>query len=226
MKLTVIEPTWLKKIDAQAADIKESGDKFALQKGQELNALAFRKISSNVALCTLDRGYGLLGFNTWYLFTPHFEYELKSQSTEGKFTLLPGQTDTYGAQLYLFECAGHQITCISGAIGSMPCHPSEDFPGSYRPIPEGLYTVGVPQHDERFAVHGDAIGPDWIDLFPTTYIGGRSGILAHRDYNWQSSPGTAGCIAPIRHRDMDILIDLAASRQWRTLRVSYGYGVV
>lgn len=225
MKLTANTATWIKRIDAQSASIEDPNEKFAISKGQELEAIAFKKISANTAYCTFDQNYGKAQYNTWYVFLPHFDYKTEPATTEGNFTLLKGRKDIYGAQLYLLEVAGLKIECISGAIGSMPCHPYDDFPGSYRPIPEGLYEVGKPMHDPRYAVPGDPIGPDWIDLLPKTPIGGRSGILIHRDYNWESSPGTAGCIAPIRHRDMDVIIDLADSHQLETLRVSYGYGV-
>jgi hypothetical protein len=226
MQLTAKTATWLKRIDAQAADIADPQDKCQIKSGEKLTAIAFRKISSNCAYVTFDRGYGKGGYNTWYIFLPHFEYQAEEpQNTQGLFKLIPGRKDIYGAQLYLLTAGGLEIECISGAIGSMPCHPQDDYPGSYRPIPEGLYEVGAPMHDDRYAKPGDPIGPDWITLSPLTNIGGRSGILIHKDYNWQTSPGTAGCISPIRHRDMDVIIDLVKRNQLETLRVSYGYGV-
>lgn len=226
MQLTTKAATWLKRVNAQAADIADPQDKHALKAGETLTAIAFNKISENCAYVTFDQGYGKAGYNTWYLFLPHFEYEVeKPQNSEGRFVLVSGRKDIYGAQVYLLKAGGLDIECISGAIGSMPCHPYEDYPGSYRPIPEGLYDVGKPQHDIRYAIPGDPIGPDWIDLYPKTNIGGRSGILIHKDYNWQTSPGTAGCISPTRNRDMDVIIELVKSHQLETLRVSYGYGV-
>ncbi len=134
-----------------------------------------------------------------------------------------GETDEYGAMTFYLELEDQKVECISGLPGYPPCHPHEDQPGSCRPIPEGEYLVGL-HVVEPLETCDPAIGPDWIELEPQTDIGGRSNILIHRDWNWVYSPGTAGCIAPVRHADMDPIIKGLPTGT--RLIVDYGFGTV
>jgi hypothetical protein len=135
------------------------------------------------------------------------------------------RTDEFGGTIFLLEWRDNVIEMISGLPQYEHCHPHNDYAGSCRPIPEGIYTVGEPvyEHPEDC---DPAIGPDWIPLYPTTNISGRDGFLIHRDWNYAIAPGTAGCPAPMRHADMDRIVEAVADGEFVTLVVDYGYGVV
>jgi hypothetical protein len=134
-----------------------------------------------------------------------------------------GETDEYGAMIFYLEIEDQKIECISGLPGYSPCPPWEDSPGSCRPIPEGEYLVGNHFTDPIEGCN-PAIGPDWIELEPQTNIGRRNNLLIHRDWNWIDSPGTAGCIAPLRHADMDHIIK--GLPKGSVLIVDYGFGSI
>jgi hypothetical protein len=141
----------------------------------------------------------------------------------GKATFTPTlRTDDYGAMIFRFRWEGVSIDCISGLPGCIPVPPKEDFPGSCRPIPQGLYTIGVPVHESEDQMDA-AIGPDWIPLDPLTPIGGRCGLLIHRDWNYLRSPGTAGCIAPCLHEQMNSILEAVLDGAIDTLEVDYGF---
>lgn len=131
--------------------------------------------------------------------------------------------DEFGGTIFLLKWGDTEIECVSGLPYRDPCHPSYDYPGSCRPIPEGVYTVGDPVW-ERADECDPAIGPDWIPLAPTTEISGRDGFLIHRDWNYTVSPGTAGCPAPMRHQDMGRIVQAVQEHEFDTLVVNYGYG--
>jgi hypothetical protein len=138
-------------------------------------------------------------------------------------TLKPtDRTDEFGAVIYRLAWEKKSIDCITGLPSYGPVPPSEDYPGSCRPIPQGNYLVGAPVK-ESLEDCDAAIGPDWIPLEPQTETGGRGGFLIHRDWNYRSSPGTAGCIAPIRHQDMDVIVAAVAGEEFAELVVDHGF---
>jgi hypothetical protein len=137
------------------------------------------------------------------------------------FTLTLRQ-DNYGAMIFRLRWGETSIDCISGMPNCPPVPPGEDSPGSCRPIPQGLYTIGLPVHESESG-WDDAIGPDWIPLGPLTPIGGRDGFLFHRDWNYLRSPGTAGCIAPCLHEHMNQITEAVLSGALDTLEVDYGF---
>lgn len=132
------------------------------------------------------------------------------------------RTDEFGSMIFQFRWENMKIDCVSGLPGCPPVTPWEDYPGSCRPIPQGLYTIGKPVHESESEMD-DAIGPDWIPLDPQTEIGGRSGFLIHRDWNYLNSPGTAGCIAPCVNSHMDLILKAVLSGAIDTLEVDYGF---
>jgi hypothetical protein len=134
--------------------------------------------------------------------------------------------DEYGAKIYVMEFpSGLRINCCSGLPGYEPCFPSEDYPGSCRPIPEGVYKIGQIVKECEETCDG-AIGPDWIELIVLSDIGGRNAFLIHRDWNYHLSPGTAGCPAPLRHTDMDVIIDAIRQQKITHFVADYGYGTL
>lgn len=132
------------------------------------------------------------------------------------------RTDEYEAMIFRLKWGDLAIDCISGLPGLLPVPPKEDYPGSCRPIPQGLYTIGLPVHESESEMD-DAIGPDWIPLTPLTPIGGRDGFLIHRDWNYVRSPGTAGCPAPCVHEHMNQILEAVLSGAIDTLEVDYGF---
>jgi hypothetical protein len=135
------------------------------------------------------------------------------------------RTDEFGATIYRLKWGKTTIDAISGLPGYESCNPTEDYPGSCRPIPEGKYSVGKPVA-EPLDDCDPAIGPDWIPLSTDSDVGGRGGFLIHRDWNYVLHPGTAGCIAPVRHADMDKIVAAVGAGEFDTIVVNYGYGVV
>jgi hypothetical protein len=133
--------------------------------------------------------------------------------------------DEYGAIVFELTWGNQSIDCISGLPGCDPVHPHDDYAGSCRPIPEGIYAVDKPVYEHPEDCH-PAIGPDWIALHPLTNIGGRSGLLIHRDWNWAIAPGTAGCPAPLKHQDMDVIVAAVEAGEFDELIVDYGFGTV
>lgn len=140
------------------------------------------------------------------------------------FTMTDRQ-DEFGASIFELSWAGTTIEMISGLPGYDPCWPSQDYPRSCRPIPEGIYRVGTPVH-ESVESCDPAIGPLWIPLEPLSDIGGRDGFLIHFDWNFETSPGTAGCPAPIRHKNMYVIAGAVEAGEFNMLKVDYGYGTV
>lgn len=133
--------------------------------------------------------------------------------------------DEFGATIFQLQWDDTTIEMVSGLPGYDPCHPHRDYPGSCRPIPEGRYTLGNPVTEPVADCH-PAIGPDWIPLHPKSDVSGRDGFLIHRDWNYTVSPGTAGCPAPLRHSDMDVILAAVDRGEFDTIVVDYGYGVV
>jgi hypothetical protein len=133
--------------------------------------------------------------------------------------------DQFGATIFRLVWAEATVEMVSGLPGYEPVDPRYDYAGSCRPIPEGIYSVGDPVH-ETVADCDAAIGPDWIPLHPETDISGRDGFLIHRDWNYVSSPGTAGCPAPLKHSEMDVIVAAVAAGEFDRIKVDYGYGVV
>jgi hypothetical protein len=135
------------------------------------------------------------------------------------------RVDEFGATIFQLQWDETTVEMVSGLPGYEPCHPHRDYAGSCRPIPEGRYTLGDPV-TEPVEDCDPAIGPDWIPLHPETQISGRDGFLIHRDWNYTVSPGTAGCPAPLRHADMDLIVAAVERGEFTEIVVDYGYGVV
>lgn len=141
-----------------------------------------------------------------------------------RFTMT-ARHDNYDGRIYILSWGDTRIDCISGTPGSEPIHPERDWPGSLRPIPEGVYKIEKPVK-EPVATSDPAIGPDWIALTPLTNISGRNAFLIHRDWNYAVSPGTAGCPAPVRHIDMLPIVEATNKGEIEYLAVDYGYGTI
>lgn len=93
------------------------------------------------------------------------------------------------------EKATETLPCISGVPSeqSKPfVQPADDYAGSLRPIPEGVYAIG--------AINTGAFGPGIGDTFipltvlPPYQVNNRSAFGFHLDANRATSPGSAGCV--------------------------------
>lgn len=133
--------------------------------------------------------------------------------------------DEFGATIYQLQWGGTKIDMVSGLPGYDPCHPTEDHPGSCRPLPEGYYSIGKPVYDPLSSCD-PAIGPVWIPLTPLSDIGGRDAFGIHMDFNFETSPGTAGCPAPLRHKNLYVIAGAVEANEINMLKVDYGYGTV
>jgi hypothetical protein len=133
--------------------------------------------------------------------------------------------DDFGATIFQRKWQDTTIEMISGLPGYEPIHPQHDYAGSFRPIPEGIYTLGEPV-TEPVEDCDTAIGPDWIPLHPESDVSGRDGFLIHRDWNYTVSPGTAGCPSPLHHADMDVILKAVDRGEFDTIVVDYGYGCI
>lgn len=87
------------------------------------------------------------------------------------------------------------IPALSGGPGRQDepfVRPNQDWPGSNRPIPEGVYSVG----DVAKGKFAPGIGDVWIPLtvFAEFRVNTRSAFGFHLDNNVATAPGSAGCV--------------------------------
>ena len=97
------------------------------------------------------------------------------------------------------------ISVLSGAGYTQQdpfIRPEEDWSGSGRCLPEGIYAIG-PVEDSQLirstASWGEGLGQYWmsLDILPQYQANNRSAFGIHADANASYSPGSAGCICPL-----------------------------
>ncbi|NJK40584.1 MAG: L,D-transpeptidase [Acaryochloridaceae cyanobacterium SU_2_1] len=223
MKATAKTDTWLKTVLAQAADLSPA-QLLRISKDQEL---AFEDpviIQGHWrAELRLD-GQDRVG----YLFADHFTTDTPVGEAHLTLNRSAIPYDRYGCPqgILALHQGGKPIrawTVISGAPGTDPVFPSQDYPGSLRPCPEGHYTVGEIVEGN----FGGGLGDVVIELHPKSNIGGRDALLIHPDYNWRHAPGTAGCIAPANSvREIWEIVDYIRRYKPKTLTVDWGFGTI
>lgn len=102
-------------------------------------------------------------------------------------------------------------------------HPSIDYPGSLRPLPEGCYKIGNVEHNP--SGWGEGLGNWWVDLIPVQAANNRSAFGIHLDANIKRSPGSAGCVTPSTPDRLDrILKWIEAKNRPTFLYADYGKG--
>ncbi len=128
------------------------------------------------------------------------------------------------------------IPAISGGPGRQDepfIPPSQDWAGSNRPIPEGVYAVGAVAKG-KFA---PGIGEIWIPLtvFAEFKVNDRSAFGFHLDNNISTAPGSAGCVVFPEHSHLNLLLEWLASANrpkqmivdWRTgFLAEHGYEAI
>jgi hypothetical protein len=79
--------------------------------------------------------------------------------------------------------------------------PLDDWSGSMRPLPEGIYDIGALDDIGYDPGASDGFGQWVYPLNPRAAIK-RSALLVHADRNRQTSPGSAGCCCPYTPEEM------------------------
>ena len=105
------------------------------------------------------------------------------------------------------------VPVISGGPGRQNepfVTPSEDWAGSNRPIPEGVYKIGDVAKG-RFA---PGIGEYWIPVtvFAEFDVNDRSAFGFHLDNNVTTAPGSAGCVVFSEPGRLDAFLGWLATR--------------
>ena len=80
--------------------------------------------------------------------------------------------------------------------------PQQDYSGSMRCLPEGIYELGPVEDAGKGQSWGAGLGRYAIELKPKTNVGGRSALFIHLDANKTVSPGSAGCVCPFNDQDI------------------------
>jgi hypothetical protein len=217
------QETKLKLATGQSKDLRPE-QILVMPPGQEMTVLAHRAVDGHHLFCTFAGGYGAEKRNSWYIYQPHWD-----GFATGKLfaTFAPlGMQDEYGGELFNLhlEMDGDRldIECGSGQPGHVPIPVGQDWAGSMNPICQGLYLIENPIIED-VASCDPAIGPVWMALTPKSETNGRGGFLIHMDYNWQRSPGTAGCIFPLRNRNIYTIADWVKRSSEAVLSVEYGF---
>jgi hypothetical protein len=223
LAITAKQETKLKLATGQSKDLKPE-QVLVMPAGQQMTVLAHRAVDDHHLYCTFAAGYGTQNRNSWYIYQPHWD-----GFTTGKLyaTFKPlGMEDEYGGALFNLhmEMDGDRldIECGSGQPGHHPIPVEQDYPGSMNPIPQGVYVIEKPVVED-LASCDPAIGPVWMALTPQSETNGRGGFLIHPDFNWQYSPGTAGCPFPLRTRDIYTIADWVKRSSEAVLGVEYGF---
>lgn len=122
-----------------------------------------------------------------------------------------------------------QVPVFSGAPGAQEfIDPRKDYSGSLRPIPEGIYKIGRPEHHPQ-GNWGQGLGGIWVDLIvqPDYKVNNRSNFGIHLDANYESSPGSAGCIVTPNKRTFEIILSwIMAGARPKHLVVDYNQGLL
>ena len=222
-QITARQSTVLKLATGQSSAL-QAEQILAVKAGETFEVLAYRAADANHTYCSFGRGYGAQNRNSWYIYQPHFD---GFKTGVLKATLRPsGGRDQYGgcmfALLVTMDSETVLIKCGSGQPGHDPVPVSQDYPGSMNPLCQGLYVIEKPVREDVSSCD-PAIGPVWMALTPQEETNGRGGFLIHQDFNWERSPGTAGCIFPQRNRDIYTLADMVDRSTEATLSVEYGF---
>ncbi|MBD2020942.1 hypothetical protein H6F43_12210 [Leptolyngbya sp. FACHB-36] len=179
--------------------------------------------------------------NTWILFKEHCEIFKNGKllnpprppepPASDSYALLlrpTGERDDDGCLTFTLAWTKNgksvdRMTVLSGAPGTDIIYPTQDYAGSLRPLPEGVYDLG-PVERGWFA---PAIGNILVTLTvqPAYRVNNRDHFLIHEDANRSIAPGTAGCISPYSATDMERVVSwLNAQSRPRYLVADYGLG--
>jgi len=123
-----------------------------------------------------------------------------------------GKYDEFGLKIfgmYLIGGEGKPVdklaVCSGQSYAQDIVHPLDDYSGSMRPCPEGVYDLGEIDDIGYDPGSGDGFGRYVIALNPRASIQ-RSALLIHADRNRATSPGSAGCLCPYLPENMDKVV--------------------
>jgi hypothetical protein len=142
-----------------------------------------------------------------------------------------GEYDGYGLKvfgMYLIGSEGEPVdklaVCSGQAYAQDVVQPLDDYSGSMRPCPEGIYDLGAIDDIGYDPGSGDGFGRYVIPLNPRAAIQ-RSALLLHADRNRGTSPGSAGCLCPYKPENMDKLVSWVRQKSGpKFLVVDHGLG--
>ncbi|AFY60341.1 glycoside hydrolase family 104 protein [Synechococcus sp. PCC 6312] len=122
-----------------------------------------------------------------------------------------------------------QVPVFSGAPRAQELvDPRQDYSGSLRPIPEGIYKIGQPEEHPQ-GDWGPGIGRLWIPLevLPEYRVNNRGDFGIHLDSNFATSPGSAGCPVAQKMPTLQTILGwLFAKARPKWLVVDHGQGLL
>lgn len=118
------------------------------------------------------------------------------------------------------------VAVNTGAPGHEPVLPANDWAGSLRPIPEGVYRIG-PIERAKYGSWGPGLGQYWVDLIglPAYRVNNRGAFGIHLDASRANSPGSAGCVVTETDAQLERILGwLRQNARPEVLVVDYGFG--
>jgi hypothetical protein len=139
-----------------------------------------------------------------------------------------GEYDPFGLKvLGLYFINGNSVVdkvavCSGQSYAQDVVWPLDDYSGSMRPCPEGVYDLG--SIDDIGYDDGSGFGRYTVPLNPRASIK-RSQLLLHADNNRGVSPGSAGCLCPYNPENMARVIGwLRQKAEPKYVVVDHGLG--
>ncbi len=103
--------------------------------------------------------------------------------------------------------------------------PRDDYSGSMRPAPEGVYDFGAISDLGYDPGSGDGFGRYFIPIVQRSAPNNRGEFGMHQDRNRATSPGSAGCVSPYNANDMLRIVGwFDAISKPKYLVVDWGFG--
>jgi lysozyme len=104
-------------------------------------------------------------------------------------------------------------------------NPRDDYSGSMRPAPEGVWDIGKIDDLGYDPGSSDGFGRYFVPIVQRNAPNNRSAFGLHEDRNRVTSPGSAGCLSPYTIADMQKIITwLKAAAKPQYLVVDWGIG--
>lgn len=97
-----------------------------------------------------------------------------------------------------------QVSVLSGGGYTQDesfVRPENDYSGSMRCLPEGVYAIGPVEDAGSGQSWGEGLGRYWISINNVNPQNNRANFGIHLDDNAAYSPGSAGCVCPFNPND-------------------------
>jgi hypothetical protein len=103
--------------------------------------------------------------------------------------------------------------------------PRDDYSGSMRPAPEGIWDIGAIDDIGYDPGSSDGFGRYFVPIVQRSAPNNRGEFGLHQDRNRATSPGSAGCVSPYNAADMlKIITWLQSAAKPQYLVVDWGLG--